>query len=40
MKIWLTYKVAMAFWFNISGCQAYPRHGPLKVNQFKNDSYC
>ena len=37
MKIWLIYKVAMAFWINIHGCQPYPRHGPLKVNQLEND---
>ena len=29
----------MAFWINISGCQTYPRHGPLKVNQLKNNKY-
>ena len=29
----------MAFWINIYGCQPYPRHGPLSVNQLKNDSY-
>ena len=33
----MIYKVAMAFWINIYGCQTYPRHGPLKVNQLKND---
>ena len=29
MKIWLIFKVAMAFWINIHGCQPYPRHGHL-----------
>ena len=29
----------MAFWINIYGCQPYPRHSPLSVNQLKNDSY-
>ena len=29
----------MAFWINIYGYQPYPRHGPLSVNQLKNDSY-
>ena len=29
----------MAFWINIYVCQPYPRHGPLSVNQLKNDSY-
>ena len=29
----------MAFWINIYGCQPYPRYGPLKVNQLKNDSF-
>ena len=38
-KIWLIYKVAVAFWINIYGCQPYPRYGPLKVNQLKNDSF-
>ena len=38
-NFWLIYKVAMAFWINIFGCQPYPRHGPLSVNQLKNDSY-
>ena len=38
-KCWLIYKVAMVFWINIYGCQPYPRHGPLSVNQLKNDSY-
>ena len=39
MKIWLTYKVAMVFWINIYGCQPYPRHGPLKVNQIKTIAF-
>ena len=26
---------AMAFWINIYGCQLYPRHGHLSVNQLK-----
>ena len=39
-KLWLTYKVAMAFWINIYVCQPYPRHGHLSVNQLKNQSYC
>ena len=30
----------MAFWINIYGCQPYPRHGSLKVNQLKNHSFC
>ena len=34
------YRVAMAFWINIYGCQPYHRLGPLSVNQLKNDSYC
>ena len=29
MKIWLIYKVAMAFWINIHGCQPYPRKSHL-----------
>ena len=29
MKIWLIYKVAMAFWINIHGCQPYPRNSHL-----------
>ena len=29
MKIWLIYKVAMAFWINIHGCQPYPRNSRL-----------
>ena len=29
----------MAFWINIYGCQPYPRHGSLKVNQLKNHSF-
>ena len=29
LKIWLLYKVAMAFWINIHGCQRYTRHGHL-----------
>ena len=37
---WVIYKVAMAFWINIYGCQPYPRHGHLSVNQLKNQSYC
>ena len=30
----------MAFWINNYGCQPYPRHGHLSVNQLKNQSYC
>ena len=26
-------------WINIYRCQPYPRYGPLKVNQLKNDSF-
>ena len=29
MKIWLIYKVAMAFWIKIYGCQPYPRNSHL-----------
>ena len=29
MKIWLIYKVGMAFRINIHGRQPYPRHGHL-----------
>jgi hypothetical protein len=29
MKIWLTFKVAMAFWINIHRCQPYPRNSHL-----------
>ena len=39
-KSGIIYKVAMPFWINICGCQLYPRHGHLCVNQLKNDSYC
>ena len=31
MKIWLIYKVAMAFWINIHGCQPYPRNSHLST---------
>ena len=34
-KIWLIYKVAMAFWINIYECQPYPRHGHISVTQLK-----
>ena len=39
-KIWFLYKVAMAIWINIYGCQLYPKHAHLSANQLKNDSYC
>jgi hypothetical protein len=29
----LIYKVAMAFWINIYGCQPYPRHGHLHISK-------
>ena len=31
MKIWLIYKVAMAFWINVHGCQPYPRNSHLSI---------